>query len=211
MSSSKYISSDPCLIDFGESFMASDPPEKLGTPGPYRSPELILESKAGYESDLWALGCTLFEIRTGRRLFNLFDDEDDAYLEAMVQLLGVMPEPWWSTTWTERPNLYKDGVNEAGRAVSLSASETHQGLADGAKSVVHPSVAEGARSLLDKLVPGVWYLSDDVHQDEKHWEIPLKERELFADLLGKLLTYTPEGRISAKNALQHEWFKLGST
>ncbi len=96
---SRYITDQACLIDFGESFEASKPPKNLGTPGQYRSPELILDKMAGVGSDLWALGCTLFEIRTGRKLFSPFDDENDDYLESMALVLGKLPEPWWSTTW----------------------------------------------------------------------------------------------------------------
>ena len=202
---SKYVSSDPCVIDFGESFAASQPPEALGIPGPYRSPELILEQKAGYGSDLWALGCTLFEIRTGRRLFDVFDDEDDAVLDAMVQALGNMPEPWWSTTWVGRKRLYEDQADEFGKAIAVRHEEQH-GVPD-ARRNIHPSVAEGARSLLDKLAPGLWYLSDEARENDYHREISYRERELFADLLGKLLTYAPGKRISAKDALQHKWFQ----
>ncbi|OIW29097.1 kinase-like protein [Coniochaeta ligniaria NRRL 30616] len=199
---SKYISSDPCVIDFGESFTASQPPEQLGIPGPYRSPELILEHKAGYGSDLWALGCTLFEIRTGRRLFDMFDDEDDVYLDAIVEVLGKMPEPWWSTTWAERKRLYEDQADESGKAIAVGDEEQHDVM--GVNVTVHPSVAQVARSLMDKLAPGLWHLSDE---RDCHREVSYRERELFADLLGKLLTYAPEERISAEDALQHDWFK----
>jgi len=52
----QHIANQACLIDFGESFKVSHPPEELGTPGPYRSPELILDNSAGIASDLWAVG-----------------------------------------------------------------------------------------------------------------------------------------------------------
>ena len=42
----QYISDEPYLIDFGESFKVLQPPEDLGIPGPYRSPELILDKVA---------------------------------------------------------------------------------------------------------------------------------------------------------------------
>jgi serine/threonine-protein kinase SRPK3 len=46
---------------------------------------------AGIGSDLWALGCTTFEIRTGRKLFNMFDDDVDDRLYYMVLLLRKLP------------------------------------------------------------------------------------------------------------------------
>jgi len=72
----KYINPESCLIDLGQSFEVSQPPnsDDVGIPGPYRSPELILDKTAGIGSDLWALGCTLFEIWTGRGQFCPFDE-----------------------------------------------------------------------------------------------------------------------------------------
>jgi serine/threonine protein kinase len=187
------------------------PPDDLGTPGPYRSPELILEKAAGVGSDLWALGCTLFEIRTGRKLFDLFDDDDDSYLDAMVQILGKMPEPWWSTKWERRKKIYKDEVDDQGRAAAITeyvgnADEFRETI--GVTRIVHPSVAEGARSLQDKLAPGFWYLSSERGHSDRHWDISEREKEVFAKLLSRLLEYDPNDRIGAKAAIDHEWFKL---
>ena len=208
----QHITDKPCLIDFGESFEAAQPPEELGTPGPYRSPELILDNKAGFGSDIWALACTLFEIRTGRKLFSPFDDDDTSYLEAMTQVLGKLPEPWWSITWTDRRRLYKDEVDEHGRVVDVAEPQAVEKADDeGAprRTVkVHPSVAEGARSMIDKLAPGVWYLSDERPNGDRHRDMPRHEMDLFADLLGKMLEYEPEKRLAASAALAHEWFNL---
>jgi serine/threonine protein kinase len=208
----QYISDQPCLIDFGESFKVLQPPEDLGIPGPYRSPELIFNKDAGFGSDLWALGCTLFEIRTGRKLFSPFDDEDDEYLDTMVQVLGKLPEPWWSTTWEARRRLYKDEADEQGRAVAAMESKTNIDASReeemGIRRTFHPSIAKDARSLQDKLAPGLWYLPDRGCGGDRHWDISQRETEVFAVLLSRLLEYDPKDRISAKAVLNHEWFKL---
>lgn len=199
-----YFSNRPCVTDFGEAFKCTDLPEQLGIPPPYRSPELFLEKDrpdlAGFSTDLWALGCTLFEIRTGRRLFSLFDDDDDSYLDAMVEILGIMPEPWWSTTWEGRAQVYADEPDELGRAVFVREEKQR----DEAKTTYHPSVAQGARSLQEKLAAGVWYMSDDA-PEATHREISSVETKLFADLLGQLLRWKPEERVSAEKILSHEW------
>ena len=197
------ITSQSCLIDLGESFLASNPPEDLGTPRPYRSPELMLEKKLGSGSDMWALACTMFEIRTGRPLFSAFDNDDESYLDAIVNILGVLPEPWWSSTWVSRRDWYKDGEDDLGRAIPIMGEEVLP-----ANVSIHPSVAQEARSLQEKLAPGVWYMDSGLPAGEDHRKIPRREIEVFADLLKKMLQYKPEERISAEEALKHEWFTM---
>ncbi|KAI1083759.1 kinase-like domain-containing protein [Whalleya microplaca] len=137
----RHISPEPCLINSGESFKISDPPEDLGIPGPYRSPEVVLEKTVG--------------IRTGRKIFRPFDDDDNDYLDTMVQVLGPLPEPWWSTTWQKRKAIYWDMPERLGRAVAVMDEASWE---DKLTGTVHPSVAEGARSLQEKLAPGFWYM-----------------------------------------------------
>ncbi|KAL3426486.1 hypothetical protein PVAG01_03277 [Phlyctema vagabunda] len=207
----QFISKEPCLIDFGECFKTSQPPDDLGIPGPYRSPELILDKKAGFGSDIWALGCSLFEIRTGRKLFDSFDDGDSDYLDAIVQILGRLPEPWWSTTWEDRRRIYKDEVDEQGLAVSAlnpKPSTDDKRVESGITGTVHQSVAIDARSLQDKIAPGLWYMSNSQPKRDRHRDISQNEQTIFADLLHRLLEYKPEQRISAKDATKHKWFTL---
>lgn len=211
----RYISPEPSLIDFGESFRQSSLPEDFGIPVSYQAPEMLLEQRtAGIPSDLWALGCTLFEIRTGRKIFNLFDHGDGDYLDAMVKFLGPLPEPWWSTTWGGRKVMWRDTPDEQGRAVCIKEKaepEAEDENMSGVIETVHPSVAKGARSLRDLVAPGVWYVSDTTYvpgpEDELHREIDAAEVEVFADLLGCFLRYRPEDRVAAKDALQHEYFR----
>ncbi|KAG0646523.1 Serine threonine-kinase SRPK [Hyphodiscus hymeniophilus] len=206
------ISIESCLIDFGESFESSQPPADLGIPGPYRSPELILDKEAGFGSDIWALGCSLFEIRICRKLFSSFDDDDSETLVAIVRILGKLPEPWWSTTWEERKRIYKDEVDEQGRVVGAReprpVKDEPEGKDGKITCIFHPSVAQNARSLLEKIAAGLWYMTDHGPGEDRNRDTPHKEQEPLADLLGRLLEYKPEDRISARDAMEHEWFKL---
>ena len=72
---------NPVSSTLASLFAYPKPPQSLGTPRPYRSPELMLDIKASIGSDVWALACTLFQIGTGRKLFEAFDNEDDDYLD----------------------------------------------------------------------------------------------------------------------------------
>jgi serine/threonine protein kinase len=100
-----------CLTDFGESFQILTPPTELGIPQSYCSPEQVFEQKIGRECDLWALGCTLFEIRTRRKLFGTFDNDMDDHLCTVATILGKYPEPWWSETWEMRCNYFENDAD----------------------------------------------------------------------------------------------------
>jgi serine/threonine protein kinase len=109
----RFTTGQAYIIDFWESFEASDPPADLGIPEAYCSAELVLDKVVSTGSDLWALGCTLFEIRTGRKLFDMFDDDMDSHLYYMVLLLGKLPEPWW-TAWKAPSKLVRQRFRPSG-------------------------------------------------------------------------------------------------
>jgi serine/threonine protein kinase len=192
-----YVVDEILLIDFGESYDVTNPPEELGIPESYRSPELILENTPGFGSDLWALGCTLFEIRTRRKLFDMFDDDDDSHLFHKVEMLGALPEPWWSTTWKHRKEFFKDEPDSLSRAVLVDALAKEQSDL----SVERPSIELALRRGLH-----YWDLGPG---EEFSREIPPDEIEQLADLLKKILQYEPSRRLTAAEVLDHEWFRLG--
>jgi len=85
-----YVSEEVLLIDLGEAFLhSSQPPNGVGTPVSYHSPELILEEKASHWSDVWALTCTMFEMRSGFPLFEFFISSTTEVLQEMLQISGT--------------------------------------------------------------------------------------------------------------------------
>jgi serine/threonine protein kinase len=61
----------PKIMDFGIAYMTEQTSEKgvWGTPS-YMSPEQLKEEKATPQSDIFALGCVMYELLTGARAFN---------------------------------------------------------------------------------------------------------------------------------------------
>lgn len=90
----RFFTEDIYVIDSGESFNISKPPESLSVPRSYSPPELIVERRAGLASDVWALGCTLFAIRTERKFIDPFDENPDDRLCSIVETLGSPPAKW---------------------------------------------------------------------------------------------------------------------
>lgn len=186
------ITHDACITDFGESYEASSPPSDLGIPEAYCSPEFDLEKRVGGPCDIWALACTLFEIRCRRDLFGTFEPDVDEHLSQIALVLGKLPEPWWSETWEGRRKIFKDDVGDDGKVLSATSDD---------------DVVERQRSLREAVAPRY---TGALYELNKHHlgEISDEEVDLLSDLLGRLLRYVPEERISAREALQHGWFKF---
>ena len=103
----RFISDQVSIIDFGESYDMHSPPEDLGITASFRSPELLFDNAIGVGCDLWALACTIYEVRTRSPLFENFIDDDDEVIMQMVPLLGKLPKPWWSS-WKARGQWYEE-------------------------------------------------------------------------------------------------------
>ncbi|KAI0180608.1 kinase-like domain-containing protein [Hypoxylon sp. FL1284] len=214
-SAASFITGEACIIDFGEYFEASNPPSDLGIPQIYCSPEYVLDKTVDASCDLWALACTLFEIRTGRRLFDTFDDDPDEYLRKVALVLGKLPEPRWSTTWEARSFFLVDEVDESGKVIEVSRQtqlpeedNAGEGGSDNGKKIgaliYQKSEPTSLRELIDEgLFYGFRYKPWGVWK-----EIPEAEVDCFVDLLGKFLRYQPEERLEAVDALEHPWFKM---
>jgi len=93
------LQEDIIVIDFGQSFFMEHPPKEYQPAAPihYASPEIRFESRISSASDIWALGCTIFEMRAGFPLFEPFLGSEVNIMKQMVETLGKPPEPWWNS------------------------------------------------------------------------------------------------------------------
>ncbi|RMD41388.1 hypothetical protein DV735_g3723, partial [Chaetothyriales sp. CBS 134920] len=105
---SEYLTDQICVIDFGESYPVASPPPELGIPQQYQPPELLLELEhpVGLASDLWALACTLFEIRQQTPLFHMIDKKDDL-IAYIFRCFGKPPQLLWDK-WDARQKYFDD-------------------------------------------------------------------------------------------------------
>lgn len=91
----------------------------------YRAPEIIIGLDYGIESDLWALGCTLYELVTSEILFNPDDsDVDDKryILSKIYNKIGELPkylidgsplkQVFFTDNYTLKTNIYEEKDNK---------------------------------------------------------------------------------------------------
>lgn len=91
-SSTSVLSSEICIVDFDQSFTANDPPPgHPGIPAKYLAPEVAVGGPLSPASDVWALVCAIFRIRTGEDLF--FDFDTACPIAALNQIIKTLGRP----------------------------------------------------------------------------------------------------------------------
>ncbi|KAJ4328625.1 hypothetical protein N0V84_000984 [Fusarium piperis] len=175
-----YLTDKITIIDFGEAFHFSTPPKALGIPDSYQPPELLLgESPApGPSADLWALGCTLFEIRQQIQLFYMLPNPDEIIAD-IVMLFGKLPNPLWDK-WDSRNRFFDDNAHgPRAEDATLEMFLTRE------LELWRP----GPVATWPRLIT------------------PEEEQKQLADLIYKLLKYEATERLTAEEALEHVWLK----
>ena len=68
---SSYKKPDITLCDLGSVYTEDEFGAYEITTLPYRAPDVVLGFNIGYPCDVWSIGCTIFELVTGKRLFEV--------------------------------------------------------------------------------------------------------------------------------------------
>ncbi|KAF9871370.1 hypothetical protein CkaCkLH20_11017 [Colletotrichum karsti] len=150
----------------------------------YRAPEVMLGMPYDYAIDMWSIGCTLYELYTGKILFA--GDSNNQMLKAIMEIRGKIT-----------PKLYKRGqlapmhFDEQGNFVSMERDKILGKTTARVLPVVKPT-----RDLRTRLFAASTGMNDAETRDLNH----------FVDLLEHCLTLNPEKRIKPADALKHPFF-----
>ena len=182
----KYLTDEICVVDFGEAFPITSPPEAIGIPENYLPRELLLDEDGPISKacDIWALGCSLFEIRQQVALFYMISDPEEI-LSEIVRFFGKFPEEWWSE-WDARQEFFDD----EGEWIKTKNKEY------GLKTLLTATKNIYSASNVRQTIP------------LKSLSMPEEEQVVFADLLRKVFHYPPEERVTVEDILDHPWFYL---
>lgn len=166
------------LSDFGVAFRPSDKSRfESYTPLVLRPPEAFFEpmTPLTYSSDVWSLGCVMFELLAHRSLIDGFLAPQDEIIAQQVELQGPMPSEWWGK-WQKRPKWY----DEAGRPLS-DASDIWSWDRRFEQWVQNP------------------------RQARKMNTIAPDERDALFELLKRMLAWRPSDRPDIKEVLESKW------
>ncbi|CAM1507532.1 Fc.00g071730.m01.CDS01 [Cosmosporella sp. VM-42] len=150
----------------------------------YRAPEIILGMPYDYSVDMWSIGCTLYELYTGKILFT--GDSNNQMLKAIMEIRGRLT-----------PKLYKRGqlsgahFDDMGQFVSIERDKVLGKTAVRTLPMVKPT-----RDLRTRLMAASGGMNDTETRELNH----------FIDLLEHCLTLNPDKRIKPTDALRHPFF-----
>ncbi|KAG4273493.1 CMGC/SRPK protein kinase [Fusarium proliferatum] len=230
------ILDDICLIDCDQAFLTTDPPRNtLGTPPGFLAPEVAVGNLASTVSDVWALGCSILQIRSGSSPFSIPNVDSPANLLGWVsEYLGRMPASWGEPLFDDDGLPTMDTINgeplgemlENTRSLKQwigeiwdqpenleelqSSSTAPQRVRDENKPYLEcysNKFWKPAAIRIDNVYLGAY--SDKVDKIiESLPKIPTHEADLLYDLISKIFVYEPAQRVSAKDILAHPWFHL---
>lgn len=149
----------------------------------YRAPEIILGIPYDYAVDMWSIGCTLYELYTGKILFT--GDSNNQMLKAMQEIRGrITPKMF------RRGQLAGAHFDDKGNFVSVETD----GVLGTATVKVCP-VVKSTRDLRQRLLK------------EAHGDAEAVALGQFVDLLEHCLALNPDRRLKPAEALRHGFFK----
>ncbi|KJX97056.1 serine/threonine-protein kinase prp4 [Zymoseptoria brevis] len=152
----------------------------------YRAPEVILGMDFDYAIDMWAIGCTLYELFTGRILFNGADN--NGMLRSIQECRGKIP-----IRLIKRAQLAHKYFDDT---FTFHALERDKFTGHIVPRPVQFSQGAHGKDLKSKLSANLKLLPLS----------EVKEHNAFVDLLDKCLQLDPEKRIKPKDALHHPFF-----
>jgi serine/threonine-protein kinase SRPK3 len=200
------------VIDFDQAFPVSSPPSRpLGTPARCLSPEAIFDHEVGVASDVWALGCLIFKIRSGFELFASFGSSGPDYaVMQIVKTLGPLPKKWSSRKFDDDGYPVEDSDERIQDAEELEYEPFRALLLEAVREIEgDPNVSLAKNH--DSLEAELWtpsYESTDMDGSSSTMRISREEVDLLFDLLLKIFKYSPEERLGLKEIADHPWFKV---
>ena len=222
------------IIDYGDSFrigwrnsLNTDQEDRLS---PFSAPENLRGLHVARPSELWALGCIIYEIRAGLHLFPNVSPSDT--LCEIEDLLGSHhpdgdsdPSEKRKVTYEstkERISQFVAEIEVEPRAISEGAIVATRGLEENLNNYtqIRPYVKSNP-NLFWKPLPTEEYIMIDTNirtlskiaAEREMWKMekPLPklsstEAEQLANLLSSVLSYHPKRRITAPSLAKHPWF-----
>ncbi|QIW94921.1 hypothetical protein AMS68_000439 [Peltaster fructicola] len=149
----------------------------------YRAPEVMLGMPIDYAIDMWSIGCTIFELYTGRILFA--GSDNNQMLRAIQECRGKIP-----IRMLKKSTMLDHHFDTHGNFISIEKDRVTGQTS--MKQLTFTKVVEG-KDLRSRLMASAKDTSPKF----------VKEMQTFVDLLDRCLQLDPARRITPTEALKH--------
>ncbi|KAL8658137.1 MAG: hypothetical protein Q9202_007627 [Teloschistes flavicans] len=223
----QYLMDEIVVNDLGAGFRVGTQWLHMTPPESYCPPEIAFNEPCEMKSDIWALGCVMFEICYGVQLFEHgeWTPNRDHMFARMVEVLGPFPARWWSS-WEARHRWFEDDgtikiddwENKPPFPLgypwhfALVIRESQRGILD-ERSVASENCTIAPYEEPYSQASSVATPSDNSSNSSQQ-EPPTPRRKFYphesaalTDLLGQMLQYNPKERFSADQVCQHRFFE----
>lgn len=166
------------ITDMGSSILPKSSHKKEINCTPYyRSPEMLLGIEYNTTSDMWALGCTIYEMLTSKIMFDPFHNDDICnenrhHLYMITEYIGAMPPQHMMDSCIKKDVLFSSDMSRI-----KGYSEIKM------------------KSLKTKL--------EEICVE---YEVSKEIMEMFVDFMCKIIKFDPAKRLSSRDALKHSLF-----
>ncbi|AET41650.1 serine/threonine protein kinase KNS1 Ecym_8380 [Eremothecium cymbalariae DBVPG len=226
------------LIDFGSAVFCQEYHPPVISTRHYRAPEIVLGLGWSFPCDIWSIGCVLVELVTGESLYPIHENLEHMAMMQRVNGQSFprkMVSKMFYKVEHKLGNIPSDLVATVVRHFDKSSlilqwpERNYKGeIITKEKSMKR---VMNACDRLDKHISsklqkdyGDWLIIDWDYTPEQNWSIieskyynrtPRLDRETFlfwywfVDLCRRMFEFDPTKRITAKEAMDHEWFNYG--
>jgi dual specificity tyrosine-phosphorylation-regulated kinase 1 len=189
------------VIDFGSSCTAKEKPYTYIQSRFYRSPEVILQCGYTTAIDMWSLGCILIEMHSGEPLFSGQNEKEQMHL--LVGSRGMPPEEMLREG--KKVPTFFDVVEDNSTNPPTRQWRLRE-LKDRPQPnprPLKPQTIEQALGIAPHSESQTPFLRQTKHKKES-----LERYQEFADLLNRMLCYSPAARITPEQALAHPFLVM---
>lgn len=182
------------ITDMGTCIMDNKKRRKYIQTRYYRSPEVILRLGYTNKADIWAMGCTVYEMLTGE----IFIDPDEGLAEKRIKQLEIIMQ--------KLGPFSKDMIN---KSIYKSLYFTNDGRLRGIKELKYDNTWEKLLiNIINKLKSESKPLNEDPEVVKKYNKLIEEKAYQLVEILLSMLEYDTYKRKNANDLLKSPVFKL---
>lgn len=221
---SRRVLRDPKIftIDFGSAIFDDEYHSSVVSTRHYRAPEIVLGVGWSFACDIWSVGCILVELLTGEALFRTH--ENVQHLAMMEKVIGTPVDMrlvrqcishFYHSNGRRRESRHSsddciaDAFSHSTGRLLFPAVSTPRKLVNEVDQLPHICDTIGSKVGF-RFNPSL-SLNDSISA----FKVPTSKRTeykfwySFIDLIRRMLVFDPQQRITAMQAMEHQWFACG--